>query len=69
MRINVKAVKDLIENEFDGKLSTFSREIGMDYSYINQIMNGHRLPDSKKACEGVIELCKRRLKFEKYIFF
>ncbi len=70
MKINIEAIRLLIEDKFHNRLSYFVAEIGVDYSYMNLIMNGHRAPNSKKVCEKIIEYCKRNdLDYRQYIIF
>lgn len=70
MKIKIEAVKNLIKNEFQNKLSLFVKAIKMDYSYVNQIMNGHKSPEGKKICDKVIQLCNDRgLDYNEYIDF
>lgn len=70
MKINVMAVRELIKEKFDNKVSKFVKEIQVDYSYANQILNGHKSPESKKICDGIILYCKKNnIDYHKYIFF
>ncbi len=70
MKINIKEVRKLIQERFDNKLTNFVTELGIDYSYMNLIMNGHRAPDSKKVCDRIVEYCKKNnLDYSKYVFF
>lgn len=70
MKINIEEVKNLINENFGNKLTNFVAAIGVDYSYMNLIMNGHRASDSKKVCVRIIEYCKKNnLDYSKYIFF
>lgn len=70
MKINIEAVRKLILTNFAGKLTLFAKEIDVDYSYINSIMNGHKPAGSKKICDGLISYCKReKLDYNEYIFF
>lgn len=70
MKINIEEVKKLIYERFGNKLTNFVAELGVDYSYMNLIINGHRDPDSKKVCDRIVEYCKKNnLDYSKYIFF
>lgn len=70
MKINIEEVKKLIYERFENKLTNFVAELGVDYSYMNLIINGHRAPDSKKVCDRIVEYCKKNnLDYSKYIFF
>lgn len=70
MKINIEEVKKLIYERFGNKLTNFVAELGVDYSYMNLIINGHRAPDSKKVCDRIVEYCKKNnLDYSKYIFF
>ena len=69
LKINIEAVQELIKEKFDGKLANFVSELDVDYSYMNQIMNGHKSSGSKKVCDGIIAYCKKnKLNYNKYIF-
>lgn len=68
MEVNIKAVKQLISEKFDNKLTCFVSEIKTDYSYTNQILNGRKSAKSKKICDAIIEYCKKNnLDYMKYI--
>lgn len=70
MKLNVEAIQKLVEDRFNGQLSKFVNELKMDYSYVNQIVKGHKSPGSKKLCDKVIDYCKRNnLDFHEFIFF
>ena len=70
MNVNIDALKQLIKEKFNGNMAEFSREIQIDYSYINQILNNHKPSTSKKLCDNIIRFCKKNnLKYTKYIFF
>lgn len=70
MKVNIKKVKELIEENFEGKMSLLAKELEIDYSYINSIMNYKRSAGSKKMCDKLIIYCKENgLDYNKYIFF
>lgn len=70
MGIDINAIKELIKERFENKLSYFVAELKIDYSYMNQIMNGHKSPGSKKVCDKIVQYCKENnLDYSKYIKF
>lgn len=70
MKIKNEEVKKLIFNNFNGNMAAFAREIKVDYSYCNSVLNGKKSNTSKKMCEGIIKYCKlNNLNYQKYIFF
>ena len=70
MRINIVAVKQLIQEKFRNNQSWFAEELTMDAHYFNQIMKGTKEPTSPKACRGIIDYCKRNgLNSNDYIIF
>lgn len=69
MRINVDAVNELIKENFRNNKKWFSEEIGVDYSYLNQVLNHKSIDHSPKIINGIMKYCeKHKLDSKKYIF-
>lgn len=69
MRINVEAVNKLVDDEYRGNKSWLAEEVGVDKSYLNQILNKKVTNHSPKAIKGLLKVCERKkLDPKKYIF-
>lgn len=69
MRVNIQAVKRLIEERFRGNNSWFAEEIGMDATYVSTILNNPEKSKSDKFCNSLIKYCTiNNMDFKKYIF-
>lgn len=69
MKINVQKIEGLIENNFRGNLSFFAETIGIDRSYLYQILSKQKNENSPKTCNAIIKYCKKNnLNYEDYIF-
>ena len=69
MELNLEAIKELVKDRFRGKLTYLANELDIDYSYLNQVINGKRSPTSKKICNKVIKYCiNNGLDYQKYVF-
>jgi hypothetical protein len=69
MRVNIEAVKKLIEERFRGNTSWFAEEIGMDATYVSTILNNPKKSTSDKFCNSLIKYCElHNLNFKEYIF-
>ncbi len=69
MRVNIQAVKELIQERFRGNTLWFAEEIGMDASYVYTILNNPEKSKSDKFCNSLIKYCElHNLDFRKYIF-
>lgn len=68
MKINTEAVKDLIKEKFRNNKSWFAEVIGVDKSYLSQILNEKVNTSSFKVCNGIIDYCKKsNLDYNQYI--
>jgi hypothetical protein len=68
IELNIEAIKELVEKHFRNKLTYLANELEIDYSYLNQIMNGKRVATSKKVCKGIIKYCVNNgLDYQKYV--
>ena len=50
METNIAALQELIKNDFRGNKSWFAEEIGIDRSYLNEILNKRKSASSNKLC-------------------
>ena len=68
MKPNVAAIKELIEDEFDGNQSALAREINVDRTQVSKLLkDGNGV--GAQFFGGLMSYCKREGKdFEKYIF-
>ena len=70
MEVNITKVEELIQAKFRGNQTFFAETIGVDRSYLNQILLGKQKASSPKLCRAIIKYCiNNKLKKENYIFF
>lgn len=70
MEVNIEKVKQLINEKFRGNQTFFAETIGVDRSYLNQILSGKQKASSPKICRAIIKYCiSNKIKKENYIFF
>lgn len=68
MKINITAVNELIKNNFRNNKTWFAEVIGVNNSYLSQILNGKVNTSSFKACNAIINYCKENdLDYNQYI--
>jgi len=68
-RINVDEVNKLIEEKFRGNKTWFAEEIGVDSSYVNQVLNKKAIDHSPKILNGLFKYCKdNNIDVKPYIF-
>lgn len=68
-RLNVDAVNTLIEEKFRGNKTWFAEEIGVDYSYVHQVLNKKAIDYSPKIIKGFLKYCeKNNINPKPYIF-
>lgn len=69
MELNIVALKKLILERFRNNQSWFADEIGVNVSFLNEILNGRKGADSNKLCIAIILFCENNnLNFRDYIF-
>ena len=70
MEVNIIKIEELIQEKFRGNQTFFAETIGIDRSYLNQILSRKRKASSPKLCRAIIKYCiNNKLKKENYIFF
>jgi len=70
MEANVDAVNQLIQEEYRGNQSWFADDLGINISYLNEILNRRKSPQSNKLCTALIAYCEKRKKnYKTYIIF
>lgn len=68
-RINVDEVNRLIEEKFRGNKTWFAEEIGVDASYVNQVLNKKAIDHSPKILNGFMKYCEHNnIDIKPYIF-
>lgn len=68
-RFDVDALNNLVNENFRGNKSWFAEEIGVDTSYVNQVLNKKAIDHSPKMLKGFIRYCKNNnIDAKKYIF-
>lgn len=70
MKIDIEAVQKLIEDDFRGNESWFAEELGINRSYLNEIINKRKSASSNKLCLLIIKWCEKTGRdYRKYIIF
>lgn len=70
MEANIKNIKQLIQDEYRGNQTWFAEDIGINISYLNEIINRKKSPKSNKLCTAIIKWCEKNKKdYKKYIIF
>ena len=68
-RINIDEVNRLIEEKFRGNKTWFAQEIGVDASYVNQVLNKKAIDHSPKILNGFMKYCEdNNIDVKPYIF-
>ncbi len=69
MKINVKAVNDLIKNKFDNNQTLFAKEINADRTHLNRVLRANGNGAGAVICGGIIKYCEdNNLDYKDYIF-
>ncbi len=70
MEAKIEAIKQLIDEEYRGNQTWFATDIGINVSYLNEILNMKKSSKSNKLCLAIIKYCeKTKRNFKQYIIF
>lgn len=70
MEVNINKIKELIQKEYRDNQTWFADDIGINNSYLNEILNNRKSPKSNKLCLAIIKYCENRKKdYKQYIIF
>lgn len=70
MEINIIELQKLIDEKYRGNQSWFAEEIGINPSYLNEILNNKKSAKSNKLCLAIIKWCENNKEnYRKYIIF
>lgn len=70
MEVDIDAIKELIQKEYRDNQSWFASDIGINVSYLNEILNKKKSSRSNKFCLAIIKYCEVKKKnYKKYIIF
>lgn len=70
IEVDIKKINNLICNEYRGNQSWFAEDIGINISYLNEILNMKKSPKSNKFCIAIIKYCEKKKKnYKDYIIF
>lgn len=68
-RFDVDALNTLVAEKFRGNKTWFAETIGVDPSYVNQVLNKKAINHSPKMLKGFFSYCqKNNINPNKYIF-
>lgn len=69
LKIKKEAVIKLVAERFRNNKSCFADTIGLNVSYVNQVLNNKRDASSPKMCNAIIKYCsENNIDYQKYIF-
>lgn len=70
MEVKIEAINELIESKYRGNQSWFASDIGINVSYLNEIINKRKSAKSNKLCTAIIKWCENHKEdYRKYIIF
>lgn len=70
MEANLIEIQNLITQEFRGNQAWFAEEIGINESYLSEILCKKKSCRSNKLCISIISFCERTKRdYKKYIIF
>lgn len=70
MEANIDEIKTIIKNKYRNNQSWFASDIGVNISFLNEILNKKKSPKSNKLCLAIIRWCeKNKLDYKRYIVF
>lgn len=70
MEAKIEAISKLIGDRYRGNQSWFASDIGINISYLNEIINKRKSAKSNKLCTAIIKWCvKHNEDYKKYIIF
>lgn len=70
MEVNIVEIQKLINEKYRGNQSWFADDIGINISYLNEILNNRKSAKSNKLCLAIIKWCeKNKDNYKKYIIF
>lgn len=70
MEANIEEIKMLIQSEYRGNQTWFAEDIGINPSYLSEIINKRKSAKSNKLCLAIVKWCeKEKRDYKKYIIF
>lgn len=70
MEARIDNIKQLIKDEYRDNQTWFAEDIGINPSYLNEILNLRKSAKSNKFCLAIIKWCEKKKKnYKKYIIF
>ncbi len=70
MQVDINAIDELIQEEYRGNQTWFAEDLGVNVSYLNEILNSRKSPKSNKMCIAIIKFCEKTSRnYKKYIIF
>lgn len=69
MFLKINEINELVNKEFRNNKAYFADEIGINRSYLTDVLNGKKKNDSPKICNALIRFCENKnIDYRKYIF-
>lgn len=70
MKINIEALKKLLEEKFHGNQTIFSEATGLERTHVNKVFRSNGKGAGAIFCGAIIKYCNQNnLDYQNYIFF
>lgn len=70
MKVNIEALKKLLEKEFHGNQTAFAESMGLERTHVNKVFRNNGKGAGSIFCGAIIKYCNNNnLDYQKYIFF
>ncbi len=69
MEINIKALKKLLEDKFQGNQTLFAEATGLERTHVNKVFKNNGKGAGAIFCGAIIKYCnENQLDYQNYIF-
>lgn len=69
MKVNIKAIEELLNEKFDGNQTAFAEAIKVERTHVNKVLKNDGKGAGALFCGAIIKYCnENNLNFNDYIF-
>lgn len=69
MEVNIQALKELLNEEFQGNQTAFAEAMGLERTHVNKVFKNNGKGAGAIFCGAIIKYCNtKNLDYQKYIF-
>lgn len=69
MEVNIQALKELLDKEFQGNQTAFAEATGLERTHVNKVFKNNGKGAGAIFCGAIIKYCNaKKLDYQKYIF-